>query len=502
MPGPILSWRIAEEFTDTFTPDRLSRHESPAPDFEMLCSGPSRKRAEHLQAAWLLARDLQARGIALRRPIGLGVARRFGRLHEARLAVEIIPGTVPLDECISRCGPRPDSLRLPEGRDLTDLFMIFTARLQKACVLPPDFHLGDVLLRPAADGSPELLVANATRLAPKPSATGRMRPDSHRLLNAALWGNAPPQPLLLYTRSYLQRLVGWCRSAVQKSVDLVRELRFIPTRQPHGRPSCRFRCGGLRGCVLGGPHAEVILGILQKPEDLFARPDAVVLKNSPTTTAILVPGPAGPLHVKRYNPKGRLFGLKYLLRRSRARRAWCFARRLDGGQAPTPDVLGYAEQRRFGFLQAAYLVTPGLAGAERLDDYIERRFSDGSMREKISLIHRMAGMVRAVHGRGLVHGDLKASNILAAPDRAGETFWLIDLDAARLRSPAHFEACCRDLARLNCSFLDTRRLSRTHRLRFLKAYLQDRPAGIRQAWRVIQDLSARRLRASGRRFSS
>lgn len=505
MPGPLLSWRIAAEFTGAFTPDRLSRHESPespAPDFEMLCSGRSRSRAERLQAAWLLARDLQARGIALRRPIGLGIARRFGRLRQACLAVEIIPGAVALDDCISRWGPRPDSLRLPEGRDLTDLFMDFSARLQKACLLPPDFHMGDVLLRPAADGSPELLVADATRLAPKPSASGRSRPDSHRLLDAALWGNAPQQHLLLYARSYLQRLVRLCRAAVQKSADLARELRFFPLRLPDGRPFCSFRCGGLRGCVLRGPYEETLFGMLQNPEGLFARPDAVVLKDSPTTTAMLVPGPAGPLSVKRYNPKGRLFGLKYLLRRSRARRAWRLARCLDGAQAPTPDVLGYAEQRRFGLLQAAYLVTAGLSGPERLDDYIERCFENWSMREKALFVLKVAELLRAAHGRGLVHGDLKAANILVAPGGPGGKLWLIDLDAARLRKPAHFEACCRDLARLNCSFLDTRRLSRTHRLRFLKAYLQDRPAALRQAWRTVQGLSVRKLRSSGRSFSS
>ncbi len=103
----------------------------------------------------------------------------------------------------------------------------------------------------------------------------------------------------------------------------------------------------------------------------------------------------------------------------------------------------------------------------------------------------------------MVHGDLKAKNILVAADsRAGEQFWFIDLDATRLRASAPLSERCRDLARLNCSFLNTALVSRTHRLFFLQCYIEGDPqAGLKDAWKTVLEFSWRKLLKSGREFN-
>lgn len=500
MAGPSFTWTIAEEFQHRFSAAQLTAlAAAPAapPDIEIFRSRGYRSQASRLENIWLVSRVLQARGIAISRPIALGISRQFGGRRKACLAVESIPDSLPLKDYIDGFGPRPPGLRLPEGRNLIDLFMEFSSRLRTACLLPPDFNLADVLICAMADGSPSLYLRDAGRLSLKRPAAGSL--DSRRLLAAALWGKAPSQPELFFLGQYFRSISRWGRTACLVCADALKELRlFSPW------PDSSFGRGYLKGCVQPGPHEKALLQLLQHPQSLFVRPDAVMLKNSPTTTAMLLPVPdlPFPLYVKRYNPKGRFFGLKYLLRQSRARRVWSLSRKLQERNFPTPEVLGFVEQRRFGFLQAAYLVTRGLARAESLDAYIEKHVAKWDMEKKNRFTRQVAALVRAAHDQGLVHGDLKATNILVMSDGAEEQLRLIDLDAARLHKRPDLMACCRDMARLNCSFLSRALISRSRRLCFLKAYLQEQQPSLRQAWQVTRELSLRKLHRSGRSFSA
>jgi tRNA A-37 threonylcarbamoyl transferase component Bud32 len=505
MSGKTFSWIIAEEFKNKFTPDQLAAciaKNNTSPDIEFFRSGNSRTQALRFHQAWQTAQALQSRNINFRRPIALGLRKQFGYMREACLAVEIIPGSIPLKDYIDRFGPRPSGLKLPEGRDLTDLFIGFSAQLRAACVLPVDFNLGDVLLRATEDGSPALHLADAGRLAPKRATAGRNRIDSLLMLDAVLWGKAPSRHQLLFARMYQRSFSRWLRALGLRCIDLASELRFFSLAAPD-RPSTRcFRSGDLQGCLWRGPCENALVKMLENPDSLFSRPDAVILKNSATTTALLVQLPElpFPIYLKRYNSKGRLFGLKYLLRRSRARRAWSLAQKIEGRNTASPEVLAFADCRRFGLLKAAYLITRGIARPESLDEYIEKNFPRWGTQKKNMFVQRVAAMLRAVHALGLVHGDLKAKNILAAPEGEHEKLWLIDLDAARLRKHPALDECRSDIARLNCSFLNTSRISRTQRLRFLQAYVQDE-GELRQAWRSIWQHTEKKLRKAGRAFT-
>jgi hypothetical protein len=66
------------------------------------------------------------------------------------------------------------------------------------------------------------------------------------------------------------------------------------------------------------------------------------------------------------------------------------------------------------------------------------------------------------------HRDLKAANILLA-DGTEPTF--VDLVGVRTRVRLTDEQRAKELARLNASFLNSARVTRGERLRFLRAYL-------------------------------
>jgi serine/threonine protein kinase len=83
-------------------------------------------------------------------------------------------------------------------------------------------------------------------------------------------------------------------------------------------------------------------------------------------------------------------------------------------------------------------------------------------------------MVRTMHDRAVSHRDLKAANILlkhAAADPEAAVPVLIDLVGVRVGRRVSFRQRCRELARINASFLNSSLITRGERLRFLRVYL-------------------------------
>jgi len=79
MSGKQLNWILADDFKNQFTPSVLSaliaRDGTPAAGtagMEVRSSSGSRACADRFLKYWETARAVQARGIALRRPIALG----------------------------------------------------------------------------------------------------------------------------------------------------------------------------------------------------------------------------------------------------------------------------------------------------------------------------------------------------------------------------------------------------------------------------------------------
>ena len=518
MPGRKLNWILAEDFKNQFTPLQLTalitNSGAPAGGYASVeirgCSGfRAGSCAARFLKLWETARVVQARGIALRRPIAIGVRKTAGFIREAYLIVETMPAGLSLKDCLDRHGPRPDFISLPEDKDLMDLFAAFAAQLRTVCRLSADFHLGDVGIDRDDDGKPRFYLATMDKVELKRSGVKHMRIDNLRMLDAVLWGRGPSRSQLLFMGMYLHRLADWRETllrAAWRLADMPAELRLFPCPSGQDSDMRELVTAGLRGGMKIGKHEAALLKLLEDPDGLFNRPDAVVLKNSPTTAALMLQAPdlPWPVYMKRYNPKGRLFALRYLLRRSRARRAWQLARELRARDVPTPEALAFLERRHFGLLQASYLITRALAGAESLDQYVDKRFPAWQTTEKRAFIGRLAGLLKASHEQGMAHGDLKAKNILiAADDRGGEQICFIDLDATRLRPTAPLSERCRDLARLNCSFLNTARVSQTQRLFFLKCYMEDDlQAGLKDAWRMVLELSWRKLMKSKRTFTS
>ncbi len=105
-----------------------------------------------------------------------------------------------------------------------------------------------------------------------------------------------------------------------------------------------------------------------------------------------------------------------------------------------------------------------------MGDYIRRAFPGWDRRRRREFLRRLARLVREMHDRGIVHGDLKANNILVRerPDRTPD-FYVIDLDRVRHTSAVSRADIVKNLAQLNAAVGPP--LTLTERAWFLRAYI-------------------------------
>jgi len=124
-----------------------------------------------------------------------------------------------------------------------------------------------------------------------------------------------------------------------------------------------------------------------------------------------------------------------------------------------------------------------------------------TLRRHWRLIETVAKLITRLHRHGFSHRDLKAAHILIHTDelerdRLDSSLWLLDL--VGLSSPLMLSRRRRiqNLARLEASFYYEATISRTDRVRFLRAYL---PNGLRERqewkrwWREIALAAQRKI---------
>lgn len=180
-----------------------------------------------------------------------------------------------------------------------------------------------------------------------------------------------------------------------------------------------------------------------------------VFKDSRTTTAGIVEMRNGARYfAKRENNKGVKFTLKYLFRRSRVYRAAYAASRLEELNIPTPRVLVIGSRRKSYMLMSGYLVTEAVDNALTANMMCRMLNDDKAFFDEF--LQTICKYMTILHSHGIIHGDMKISNIFCVDSPSGYYFGLWDLDGVVVSSGgaslSHRKA---ELARVISSFLRT-----------------------------------------------
>ena len=478
---------------------------------------------------------LQALGIGCTAPLAWG--ERDSRWPgESVIVTREQADADPLDEYLSRL---PAATRRP----LAVALGRFVAKLHDEGVRHPDPHPGNFLVEVPPSGVPRFYLLDVHSVRFGPPLTWDERRVNLVLLNrwfqmrasrtdrARFWraysdlasrvshDTGSGSPAFLASRVSHDTGSGSpapLQGRLAKKVEaatFASNLRFWATRTGrylgNNRQFRKVERGALRGHAVKDLLDEVREALFADPDAVFELPGVVILKDSASATVILwnpsplgergrgegdssksnpdSPSPPTPLPqgrggparflLKRFHLKKRFAALRNLFRRSPALRSWVNGHALLDRGIPTARPLLALHRYRRGLPGVGYVLLEVVEGAVELPDAVARF-------DRRLLADRLGRLLRRIHDRQVSHADLKAPNILVTP--AGEPV-LIDLVGVTTGRPVPESQRMRELTRLAASFADSPLVSRTDRLRLLRAYLQANGANWKSWWGRIAD---------------
>lgn len=483
-------------------------------------------------------------GIAAAVPVAYSLDVRRGGHRWAVLVTEALEPAVPLHEFWQQLRSDDDRRRrAADTAQLIEQLAELIARAHQAGFEHRDMHAANLLVQtvgprryrpvfvdlqsarrgvPLSDAAVVRNLAQLNQWFRRHATIG----DRLRFLRAYLrWRNEfevllpHGRPLGLDLRGLVQRLA---RQAARHADQLGAQRDRRSCRD--GRYFARLRLpGGWRGVAMTRckhPSAESRASqlelrraawerVLRAPLRLFDPGAGRTCKDSHSAavcrTLLELDGHALAVIIKRPRARSLWRRLVQLLPPSRSARAWRIGHALLHRDVATARPLALLERRIGPFIADSLLITEALPGAVDLETLLRHPpaplASPGGRALKQRLIALLAPHVRHLLDRGFVHRDCKASNILVLSEPALKLLW-IDLDGIRRARPWTGHATVRALTRLHVSLLDVPGLTRTDRLRFLRAFTARFGAPVdawRPLWRAIAAETDRKLRRLARR---
>lgn len=150
------------------------------------------------------------------------------------------------------------------------------------------------------------------------------------------------------------------------------------------------------------------------------------------------------LMVKRYKRVNLIQQVVYtFFRKTKAERAFLFAREFEKRGIDTPESVAYMEERCMGLFSVGYFVSREVPGTET--SLLLREVKDYAP----NLAEAVARQVVLMHSKGVLHGDLNLSNFLCTQQQDSYHFSMIDINRSKFCEgwPSD-EACLKNLVRI------------------------------------------------------
>jgi tRNA A-37 threonylcarbamoyl transferase component Bud32 len=378
-------------------------------------------KSSQARQEWKLARQLEAKGIAVVRHVALGERWSATGLQESVLITESFDG-VPLDQL--------DNFDWPSVVE-------FVRRLHAHGILQRDLHPGNILAHPKT-GEMRLVDLHGTDLRTQVTPAEAAR-------NLAQLRIFVPIPVSQEVLAESERL--------RKQFYRHRAKRCLK----HNREFAPLKIGALTWQVRLAFLDEKLRAVLADPAK-FLKQEATIFKRGRSS----IVGSGGGVVVKQFNLRRPTRLVKDLFRRSRALNAFRNAYHLELLGIPTARPIAAADDRRMGFLVRSYFVMQEIKDATDLGKW------RGPTR---AAAQGVAELLARLHDEGFSHRDLKETNIVC--DTHGRPH-LLDLEGLRCVGRVTDKRAAADLERLARAAAPMPQISREDRIRFLRTYCKAR----------------------------
>jgi tRNA A-37 threonylcarbamoyl transferase component Bud32 len=457
-------------------------------------------------------------------PVAVGESFRHGIIGENMLVTEAIPGACSLEEYVAEHLPKlVRAERAVVRRKLIESLARLCAAVHRAGVFHNDLHAGNVLVQPETCGGrddaqlPELHLIDLAGARLSSALGWRRSRDSLVMLGASWAGKASRSDLVRFLRAYFNQRpelrLSDARGAARELAERIwkRRRRVARGRDRRSLRNNRDFYRIVRPAAAGHAVADFPRDEFER---LLASPDhplragahrPLKLAHRSVVVQTDLPLAEGSVRVayKRVRAKNWWKALAFFLGRSPAMDAWYLGHALLLRGVATARPLMVCETRKRGLRGDSYLATQWIDGAINLHLYgwklarstaAERRVRT---RQAAVALGRLLGRM---HAWNISHPDLKGCNLLIAEQAAGLEVFLIDLDGVRLARRLRPSTRARNLGRLATSIEAHPWVTRTDRLRFLRAYLQEASPSQACDWKRLWRAAGAAGRAITRRL--
>lgn len=201
-------------------------------------------------------------------------------------------------------------------------------------------------------------------------------------------------------------------------------------------------------CEVRDNHNATLDGIADKLEELIEQGKTLKIDRAASVTKVCFRNQ--DLIVKRFTARNCWHSIKRSMRQSRAKNAWNASILFSEAGIRVPKAVMYME-RRIGPLRFdSFFVYQAIEG----DCLLEVLPSVGRI-EQGTLVKQLAGLFATLRANRLVHGDMKATNLLVTDGQ----LVIIDLDVAGYRNILFSRAHVRDQKRFLKNWLGNETLS-------------------------------------------
>jgi len=156
-------------------------------------------------------------------------------------------------------------------------------------------------------------------------------------------------------------------------------------------------------------------------------------------------------------------------------RSWTMGHAMIIRQLPTPRPLAMWHTHSVGLKVDGVIITEEIPNVMDMPKYLLKIDQlDEPIRTQTLriLVNKVAHLIRKMHDLSVSHRDLKSPNLMVSENGSTIKIWLVDLVGVRTHSHLTEERKAQNLARLNSSFVNSKQISNTERLRFLRQYLR------------------------------
>ncbi len=455
----------------------------------------------HSQARreWNKAEAIAQRGIATIRPVAWQEEKGRGPVADSFLVTEAIPNGCTVEQYHRHHLPLlPPKEQRQIRRSLLIQFAQFVAKVHQAGIYHNDFHPGNVVL--SLDG----------HRPHESQQTGQYRlhlidVPSVQLVRALPWQSVLAG-LVVLNAAWQDHLTQTDRYRFWKSYLAARpELKVPPLAdvahqlEKQTKAHCRRRLRRRDRRTLRTSQDYVALktaigqahGLSQLPtetlRDLAISPEMLLrhnihqpvkLDHGSVIVQADLPLEDRTVHVayKRYRPRKWWKTLLAPFRPARAIQSWQRGHALRLRGIPAARPVAAVDRRRPWYRCESYLAVEWIENSENLHLYLWRIASkphEARTHKANRCAESLGRLLGRMHTQRVLHGDLKASNLLITDHTGQIESHLVDVDDVTLDTNTTLSRRAADLARLAASLQAHPWVSRTAHVRFLRSYAKE-----------------------------